>query len=321
MGSLIPDKYINNIFYLLSQSDHYINIWTDRPEETRLKFLDKIGGYSHLQRNKITNRLEFKQIFELENWCQINLSNYLTLIQMKTLLETFMFEYPNYSDRYNKYSLEVLYKLGNLATLSDILRLVILYKEGGIYIDCDNTFKGQHIKYNIKYSKNPNQYNICANCKFSLYSFHNIAGNSVLVANSGAQGCVEILKLSLDTIYKQQTGRELIDNIEKMKRILFTEKSYLKNVFDYFMSNSYIEKDKDLRRHGKDPNGYKLQILKDYGGVNQSMYHCGYPYAYLAMQIGPEVLKEFERNKAFSKRITEISIFHTITINSDQAWL
>ncbi|KFJ73911.1 tcdA/TcdB catalytic glycosyltransferase domain protein [Francisella tularensis] len=64
-----------------------------------------------------------------------------------------MFEYPNYSDRYNKYSLEVLYKLGNLATLSDILRLVILYKEGGIYIDCDNTFKGQHIKYNIKYSK------------------------------------------------------------------------------------------------------------------------------------------------------------------------
>nr|MCX3322960.1 hypothetical protein [Bacillus paranthracis] len=79
--------------------------------------------------------------------------------------------------------------------------------------------------------------------------------------------------------------------------------------------------DKDLRRHGKDPNGYKLQILKDYGGVNQSMYHCGYPYAYLAMQIGPEVLKEFERNKAFSKRITEISIFHTITINSDQAWL
>ncbi|MDE4978440.1 hypothetical protein NAI52_12750, partial [Francisella tularensis subsp. holarctica] len=57
MGSLIPDKYINNIFYLLSQSDLYINIWTDRPEETRLKFLDKIGGYIDLQRNKITNRL------------------------------------------------------------------------------------------------------------------------------------------------------------------------------------------------------------------------------------------------------------------------
>lgn len=321
MGSLIPDKYINNIFYLLCQSEHYINIWTDRLEETRLKFLDKIGGYSHLQRNKITDRLEFKQIFELENWCQTNLSNYLTLSQMRTLSETFMFEYPNYSDRYSKYSLEVLYKLGNLATLSDILRLVILYKEGGIYIDCDNTFRDQDIKYNIKHSINPNQYNICVNCKFSLYSFHNIAGNSVLAANSGAQGCVEVLKLSLDTIYKQQSSRELIDNIEKMKKILFTEKSYLKEVFEYFMSNSYIEKDTDLRRYGKDPNNYKLEILKNYGGVNQFMYHYGYPYAYLAMQIGPEVLKEFEENKAFSKRITEISIFNTIIINSDQAWL
>ncbi|MDE4951263.1 glycosyltransferase, partial [Francisella tularensis] len=72
---------------------------------------------------------------------------------------------------YNKYSLEVLYKFGNLATQSDILSLVILYKEGGMYIDCDNTFKGQHIKYNNKYSKNPKQYNIYANFKFSLYSF------------------------------------------------------------------------------------------------------------------------------------------------------
>ncbi|MDE5035924.1 hypothetical protein NAI71_12110, partial [Francisella tularensis subsp. holarctica] len=77
---------------------------------------------SPLQRTKITNRLEIKQILELENWCQINLSKYLTLIQMKTLSETFMFEYPNYSDIYNKYSLELLYKLGNIATLIDILR-------------------------------------------------------------------------------------------------------------------------------------------------------------------------------------------------------
>lgn len=28
------------------------------------------------------------------------------------------------------------------------------------------------------------------------------------------------------------------------------------------MSNSYIEKDTDLRRYGKDPNNYKLEILK-----------------------------------------------------------
>ncbi|MDE4998701.1 glycosyltransferase, partial [Francisella tularensis] len=86
-----------------------------------------------------------------------------------------------------------LYKLGNLANLSDILRLVILYQDGGIDIDCDNTFKGQHRKYNIKYSKNPNQYNIYAKCKFSLYSFHDIGGNSVLVDNSGAQGWGAIL--------------------------------------------------------------------------------------------------------------------------------
>lgn len=323
MGSLIPSKYIRNISYLLSQSDHNIYIWTDRVEETKLKFLDKLGGYSDLHRNKITDRLEFKQIFELESSCQIDLIKYLTPAQRKILSETFLFEYPSYSDKYiSKYDLVVLRKLGNLATLSDILRLVILYKEGGIYIDCDNTFRGQDIKYNIKYSRNPNQYSVYISSKTSLYSFEKGYGNSVLACSSGALGCLELLRLSLDTIYKQKVSTKLIDNIEQYKNMLFTEKSYLKDVYEYFMSNSYIQKDADLRRYGKDPNGYKLQELKDYGGVNPHMYHYGYPYAYLAMEIGPEALKKFENdNRHINKTFNDLNICHKILVNSDQAWL
>jgi hypothetical protein len=325
MGSLIPGAYIHNIFYILSQSNHTVYLWSDRPVENRIKFLDEVGGYSLFShRNKSAiERLQFKQIFQLEVWSRqhLNLSN----IQARMLSECFLLEYPKYSSHYmGSYDLAVIKTLGNLATLSDILRLIIIYKEGGIYIDCDNTFRGQAIyKESILPTKiQKHKFNIQISNKTSLYSHQERAGNSVLACYSGAQGCLELLKASLDIISRQKTGRIYIDNIDKAKNWVFTKESYLKKCYEYLMSNDYIEKDGDLRRHGKDPNGYKLQTLKENGGVSPMAYHYGYPYAFLAMEIGPESLKQFKVNNTYyHKNIFDLNIYDHIIINSDKTWL
>ena len=323
MGSLIPDTYIHNIFYILSQSNHTIFLWSDRPEENRIKFLEAIGGYNVLSPRKKSARLKFEQIFQLEVWSRQHLS--LTNILERILYECFLLEYPKYSDQYmGSYDLEVINTLGNLATLSDILRLIILYKEGGIYIDCDNTFKGQdiHKEYTLPSQTRSHKFNIQITDQIRLYSHQKSAGNSVLACYSGAQGCLELLKISLDVIHKQKIGRTYINDVDNAKHWLFTKESYLKECYEYFMSNDYIKKDSHLRRYGKDPNGYKLQTLKDHGGVSAMCHQLGYPYAYLAMEIGPNSVSKFEeKNRCYHKDLCDLDIYQMIRINSDQAWL
>ncbi len=326
MGSLIPEKYMHNISYIWSQSSHAIYVWTDRLNENKNRFFDYLGGYSNpLSLRAAKNRLIFCDIQVLAEYCGSELCQRLTLAQRRMLSQCLVLEYPNYSDRYRgHYDLEVIEKLGNYATLSDLLRLIILYKEGGVYIDCDNAFRGQHLRPDSINKLQSARFEINLPCMVGLYSDQNYAGNSILACNAHALGCLFLLQKTLDVMYRQNKGRETISNLEKYKAMIFSKKSYLKDIFEYFMSNQYIERDQDLRRHGKDPNGYKLDFLKRNGGVVPMMVNEGYPYAGLAIEIGPGALTSFQaENPNLSRRFPSNAgnIFGQIVISSDQAWL
>ncbi|APJ03872.1 glycosyltransferase [Silvanigrella aquatica] len=327
IGSIIPEKYIYNISYPYFNSDNNIYIWTDQPIKNEKKFRDYLGYSSNLP----MKRLYFYDINILDSYCKEFLFPRLDFTERKTFINSMMLEYNFYPDRIiPHYDLAVFKRLGNLATLSDILRLIILYKEGGIYIDCDNTFRGQSYHSNdinktklaLK-RKRTEKFKIHLPHKNILYSNQKWFGNSILASHSKAEGTLKMFRNTLNAIFQQ------LNNKEKSK--YFTDKNLLsekfrgdsqyKHFLDQLLKNKIINSDSDLRRFGK----FKSTKLKN---MNEDfrVYECSipfiYPYAALAIAIGPDKLQEFEDseiNKLSSDFTFDIEGF--IKLNSDQEWL
>lgn len=342
-GVVLPDSYVHNILYLLRNSLHDIYLWTDRVEANRSKLLD-IAGYNVANPSAgINARLH---VCDLQlHPDQQQLRQNLTPTEYRTLIQCVMIEHPQFCDRYAAHiNLEDRNKFGNLATLSDVMRLVILYFEGGVYIDCDNNFQGQ-----LKPGQTPEEvlsrvyekdlyeeagqwyrvYKTQPNLEVTLsnqqafYSWHARFGNSVLACQAGAIGCLQVLKNTLQAIILQNTTSTPLEYMKaRPGSLLETHYNTLNKKFDAAQKQYGIDKTPgQFRRYGKSP-GLKLKDVHASGAMMSGSFGAfSYPFAWLAMKIGPEVVDVFEKKSPNSEQLPDSGLFSHICCCSDQTWL
>ncbi|WP_338637722.1 glycosyltransferase [Spirobacillus cienkowskii] len=318
IGSLLPEKYIYNISYPYFNSNNEIYIWTDQPIKNEIRF----RNYLRYSLNTQMKRLFFYDIKILDSYCKEILFPKLDFIERKTLVDTLILEYSFYSDRrIPQYDLAVCKRLGNLATLSDILRLIILYKEGGMYIDCDNTFRKQ-ANYNNNLNSNRSVLKIKNTKKLEidlpyinkLYSHQAFFGNSILASLPRSEGTLIAIRNTLKVI----KDHSKYFTYKNFLRDLYIENSQYKHFLYQLLKNKNINFDSDLRRFGK----FKPTMHSESKFCINMMISYIYPYVTLAIMIGPKVIANFEEN--YCDTLSDIFPFEPeaiINVNSDQEWL
>jgi mannosyltransferase OCH1-like enzyme len=258
VGNEISKESIHNITAIKAKNPGFeINLWTDR------KLIDK--GINNLLFNHMTKEEEEENDTE-SNKTKIGksaydvgslfgLESYLNIRNIDEAFEFFITEERESSFLKNEYNRNVYGNYHNYALASDISRLVILYMEGGIYLDIDVkikrppfiTDKDEFFSKEAKFSTIDSSDGIAFGDVSGTEWHHDEFGNAVIAAPEKSRKVASLLRKMEENIRKN--NRKDMIRADPEERLNYT----METTGPFLYSEYFREIDKNQERNNNLP--------------------------------------------------------------------